>query len=184
VREPSAGRDPHPARDNIAVLEQGLSVIEGLTAAAYVEAPLPLARHGAGSHFRHCLDYYACFLAGVESGRVDYDGRERSSEVERDPTEAARRTRTVLTGLARLTAADADRPLLVKMDGPEDGDGAELWSHTTVRRELRFLSSHTIHHYALIAWTLRHQGIEPGATFGVAPSTLRHRAAGGSSAVG
>ena len=42
-------------------------------------------------------------------------------------------------------------------------------------RELLFLISHTVHHFALIAFMLRSFGIEPGDKFGVAPSTLRYR---------
>jgi hypothetical protein len=47
-----------------------------------------------------------------------------------------------------------------------------MWSGTSVGRELQFLVSHTVHHYAVIAAMLRPQGVEPGADFGVAPSTL------------
>jgi hypothetical protein len=43
-----------------------------------------------------------------------------------------------------------------------------------VGRELQYLLSHTIHHYAIIGSILRAQGVEPGPDFGVAPSTLRH----------
>jgi hypothetical protein len=32
-----------------------------------------------------------------------------------------------------------------------------------------------VHHYALIGALLRVQGVDPGAEFGVAPSTLEHR---------
>ena len=46
---------------------------------------------------------------------------------------------------------------------------------STVRRELIFLVSHTVHHYALIAVMLRHQAVGLPADFGVAPSTLRHQ---------
>jgi hypothetical protein len=49
------------------------------------------------------------------------------------------------------------------------------WSRSTAARELQFLVSHTVHHYALIAFILRANGIDPGADFGVAPSTLAHR---------
>jgi hypothetical protein len=41
-------------------------------------------------------------------------------------------------------------------------------------RELQFLLSHTVHHYALMALILRLQGFNPAAEFGVAPSTLQH----------
>ena len=46
---------------------------------------------------------------------------------------------------------------------------------TSVLRELEFLLSHTIHHYALVAVMARLQGHEPLATFGIAPSTLKYQ---------
>jgi hypothetical protein len=49
-----------------------------------------------------------------------------------------------------------------------------VWSYSSIGRELQFLLSHTIHHYALIALALRLQGYEPSAEFGVAPSTLQY----------
>jgi hypothetical protein len=41
-------------------------------------------------------------------------------------------------------------------------------------RELQTLSSHTIHHFALIAMTLRVLGHKVDRDFGMAPSTLRY----------
>ncbi len=55
----------------------------------------------------------------------------------------------------------------------ETPDASE-WGYSSVKRELQFLLSHTIHHYSLVAVALRAQGFEPGADFGVAPSTLRY----------
>jgi len=51
------------------------------------------------------------------------------------------------------------------------------WRRPTTLRELQFLFSHTIHHYALIANLLVMQGVEIGrdhSGFGVAPSTLEY----------
>jgi len=47
---------------------------------------------------------------------------------------------------------------------------------SSVSRELQVLSSHTIHHFALIAMTLRLHGVEMDPDFGMAPSTLRYLA--------
>jgi hypothetical protein len=55
-------------------------------------------------------------------------------------------------------------------DAGEDGH----WNRTTLKRELRFLVSHTIHHYALIAVILKLQGFDCGPDFGVAPSTIEY----------
>jgi hypothetical protein len=41
-----------------------------------------------------------------------------------------------------------------------------------VTRELQFLASHTVHHYALIAHLARDRGVGVAPEFGVAPATL------------
>ena len=60
------------------------------------------------------------------------------------------------------------------MDCGESHGEESTVSPSTIERELKFLVSHTVHHYAIIALQLRHQGVEPGPEFGVAPSTLRY----------
>jgi hypothetical protein len=42
---------------------------------------------------------------------------------------------------------------------------------TTLGRELLFLSSHTVHHFALVAQYCRAAGVEPEQDFGKAPAT-------------
>ncbi|MDH3494762.1 MAG: hypothetical protein OEM82_14505, partial [Acidobacteriota bacterium] len=49
-----------------------------------------------------------------------------------------------------------------------------LWLPTSLARELEFLHSHTVHHYALIAAKLGSMNIEVPFEFGVAPSTLKY----------
>ena len=49
------------------------------------------------------------------------------------------------------------------------------WTASTVGRELAYLLSHTIHHYALIRLLAYDHGVRLDAEFGVAPSTLKHR---------
>lgn len=168
---------------NLAVLQQGIEVIERLGAdqdlePLYALAPAGLVHHGAGSHFRHIHDLYLCFLRDVESGQVDYDRRQRDERFERDPRHALRHLRQTFSNLERLVSSaasgagpfDLERAIEVKMDvEPHD---REPFTHSTPLRELRFLLSHTIHHYALIAMILKVQGFDCGERFGVAPSTL------------
>lgn len=171
---------------NLAVLRQGIEVIERLDGdraqqGLYALAPAGLVHNGAGSHFRHIHDLYLCFLRDVESQRVDYDRRERDERFERDPRHALRHLRQTVETLERMSRGqpfsssgrplDLQLPIEVRMDvEPHD---REPFTASTPLRELRFLLSHTIHHYALIAMILKIQGFDCGAKFGVAPSTLQ-----------
>jgi hypothetical protein len=77
----------------------------------------------------------------------------------------------------RITTLDprlGTAPIQATLQCGEPAGLATTWSATSVTRELQFLASHTVHHYAVIAAMLRPQGVEPGNDFGVAPSTLEY----------
>jgi hypothetical protein len=159
----------------VQVLEQGLALLERINDRLYTETGgLPL-QSGAGGHFRHCIDFYQSFLAGLAAGRIDYDRRERDALVERDRAFAATKLRIVISELRSLPPDRGEAGVLVSLEGGEGASsGLHGWCLSTVSRELQFLLSHTVHHYALVALALRLQGFEPGEEFGVAPSTLKH----------
>jgi uncharacterized damage-inducible protein DinB len=173
-----AHRDGLIAAQNVAVLEQGLEVYSRLSTELYTGVPEGLTPSGVGGHFRHIHDYYRCFLRDADGGRVDYDRRERDPRFEVDLEHAAAEFARTLEALRDLRDGDAE--LVVKMDAEDVGPSA--WSRSTVARELRFLLSHTIHHYALIAMILKVQGFDCGPGFGVAPSTLKYWESRGSCA--
>lgn len=158
--------------DNIRYLRQGLALIESISDTVYVRNFPPMYRSGIGPHFRHCLDHFSSFLDGSASGRVDYDSRARDPRVESDRAHAAALIRELIRRLGEFDPARLDQDVLSKTDC--GGQEPEPWSRSTHKRELQFLVSHTVHHYALIALIARHQGVEPPPTFGMAPSTLRH----------
>lgn len=157
----------------VRVLEQGHALLGRLDDQLYACAEGLPVQSGAGSHMRHCLDFYQSLLEGVWAGRVDYNRRERDVLVARDRACAAARVEIVIEELRALADLPGDTTLMVS---PEDTDagGRDAWCASTLARELQFLLSHTVHHYALVALILRLQGFEPGEEFGVAPSTLAH----------
>jgi hypothetical protein len=157
------------------VLGQGVELLEELDDRLYAETGGPPVQSGVGAHFRHCIDFYQSFLAGVASGRIDYDRRERDLLVERDRAFAATKLRIVISELRSLTHVNGEEVVLISLEGEaDDSSESSRWCRSTVARELQFLLSHTVHHYALVALALRLRGFEPGEEFGVAPSTLRH----------
>ncbi len=160
-----------PGSSNIGFLHQGESLIRRLQKDLYTGASELVPGGTVGTHFRHCLDFYVSFLRGLETGNVDYDARDRTPQWETSPERALGAIARVVRDLEVLQAEDAHRPLQVRGDGPQDEEG---WSRSSIGRELQYLLSHTIHHYAIIGSILRSQGFEPGPDFGVAPSTLRH----------
>ena len=99
----------------------------------------------------------------------------RDERIERSRDAALAATRECLAALTPLEGA-ADRPVEVQMEsggGPDQAD----WRPSSTGRELQFLCSHTVHHYALIKLLLDGSGLDLGVEFGMAPSTLAHQRA-------
>ena len=168
--------DPHPTADSVAFLKQGAVLIRRLDDVQFTRTPGGRFRGGVGSQFRHCIDFYECFLAGVEgNGEVDYSARRREGALETDREAAAQRFESLAERLSAIDPNSLERTLRVRAEQPVDG--IPEWCGSTLHRELQFLVSHTVHHYALIVALLSRLGYELAedlADFGVAPSTLKH----------
>lgn len=159
--------------DNVQALAQGRDLITIIDDKSYSSPGQPFLKYGAGAHFRHCIDFYNSFLSGIETGRIDYDARDRDEIVEKDRTAALSRIDSIIERLERLSPEGFHKEVRVISENSSRNTASPEWSRSSVARELQFLLSHTVHHYAIIAIMMRLQGIEPGEAFGVAPSTLR-----------
>ena len=155
----------------IILLEDVMRLLERLDDEVYAKTSVLSPRSSVGAHVRHCLDFYKAFLSGLESGRIDYNCRQRDSLIETNRRYAIQEIHQLIAELRERLSIFRIAPILITT---EDGSSRESWCGSSVVRELEFLRSHTIHHYSLMAILLRFEGIEPGEEFGVAPSTLRH----------
>jgi|ERR1041385_328929 hypothetical protein len=153
------------------LLEDGVRLLEQLDDEVYAKTSVLSPRGSVGGHLRHCIDFYKSFLNGLESGRVDYNCRQRDSLIETNRQHAIHDIRQLIGALREILPIFRIAPLLISI---EDGPLRESWCGSSLVRELEFLRSHTIHHFSLMAILLRFEGIEPGEEFGVAPSTLRY----------
>ncbi|MCW5966993.1 MAG: hypothetical protein KIT57_00635 [Blastocatellales bacterium] len=160
--------------DNIETLKQGVELIERLDDRLYMQADRRFSLSGVGSHFRHCIDFYQNFLAGIGLGRINYDNRERDERIENNRVVASAQLNSIIARFSQTLVINSTEEIEVLLEGPSNPMDDGYWSRSSLKRELQFLLSHTIHHYALIAVALRLHGFEPGAHFGVAPSTLQH----------
>ncbi|MFN0059631.1 MAG: DinB family protein [Planctomycetota bacterium] len=127
-----------------------------------------------GAHIRHVVEHLTCFFDGLARGCIDYDARARDEHVERDPTRARALLERARAELDGLRARPLDSSVRVVQVPALDTPSIEVTS--SVARELLFLSSHTIHHLALIKLLARQQGYAFPASFDVAYSTAQYRA--------
>lgn len=164
-------------KDTVVCLRQGIQLMSRLTTGQYTQPHSDCYDSTIGGHVRHNLDHFFCFVEGGQSGKVDYDARERDECMENDPDYAATQMEAVIQFIESLASRNLDQPLQVKMDSGTNHPEMESWSQSSLRRELQFLISHTIHHYALITTLCFREGIDLPENFGVAPSTLSYRKA-------
>lgn len=157
------------------VLDQALAVVR--------EHAQPGARHSAptfagpvGAHLRHVVEHYEALAQGLTHGVVDYDGRPRDRQLETCPTLARARLLGLRQVLGQWTPDMLHRPVQVLGRGGITGD-FDFCVTSSVGRELAFLASHAVHHFALLAEHLHRHGVPVPAHFGKAPGTVANEIA-------
>ncbi len=162
--------------NNIAALTHALTVIEGLPEGVFADQSEASFSASVGEHFRHIIEHYQLFLAGLPIGLVDYDSRPRNAQLETDPANARAGIQNLCQRLRALSAAttDPNQPLMVRCCTAVGTavETTEAPVPSCVSRELVFLHSHSVHHFALITLILKRHGLTVDANFGIAPATL------------
>lgn len=161
---------------NVRWLRQALQLLDRLDDAAYSTTPRGFAPHRAGAHLRHILEFYRCFLEGLESAHIDYDARRRDEAIEYSRAAASAAIQSIIRSLETRQELRLERIVWVRMEDADASSEIDSLMESSISRELQVLSSHTVHHFALIAMTLRIHGVEMDPDFGMAPSTLRYLA--------
>lgn len=160
-------------QQNIAFLDQGETLVKNIRPDHYARLSIAESLGTIGSHYRHVLDMYRCFLKGIDQEIIRYDQRERDRNIEKSVAAAIEESNRLICGLKEAAVlTKPEDPLEVQRSVRGSGT---LQLSTSVGRELDVLTSHTVHHYAIIALILSSHGVEYQPDFGVAPSTLEYR---------
>jgi hypothetical protein len=162
------------AAANLACLEQALELLDRMTDEQYARRRGDWAPVGA--QYRHVVEHYLCLLDGLPSRRIDYDARRRDVSIELSRETARALTVDLDRRLATLDGLLGSIPVQVQIRTCPDAAGPE-WEGSTLGRELQFLVSHTVHHFALIKLLLAPDGLDLPPEFGLAPSTIAHERA-------
>jgi hypothetical protein len=158
------------AYENVLILEQGMRLLRDMDDESYRREVDIVKVSSIGAHIRHNLDHYSSFFAGLGSGTIDYDARERRKALEVDRQAAREAMQTICQRLAKVNEIQ-NQGLQISLHF----DQRAMHVGASLNRELDFLLSHTIHHFAIIAILCRLQNVEVEKGFGVALSTLRYR---------
>ncbi|MEN9712786.1 MAG: hypothetical protein RLY90_1047 [Pseudomonadota bacterium] len=160
---------------NAHLLMQALTLVQRIQK----EAPSGFSFSQAlGPHLRHIMEHYTALLNALDglSPSVCYDDRERDLALQNIADMAAAKLQKLIAELLQRRLAKSwrlDSSLSAVLKTGTHGE-LEITTHTSLGRELLFLSSHTVHHFALMGQYAQQAGIDMGADFGKAPATLAH----------
>lgn len=160
---------------NSYLLEQAVGMIDRLQREAHGDFNYAQA---IGPHLRHIVEHYLALVGALDSetGLVDYDGRARAPALQSKPAMTIEALRQLITRMDLLAKADdstlgLDKSLTTRLQAGPVGQ-MTFNVPTTLGRELLFLSSHTVHHFALLGHYSKAAGVDLGHDFGKAPATL------------
>ncbi|UYV20073.1 hypothetical protein K1Y77_05260 [Halomonas qaidamensis] len=129
-----------------------------------------------GKHVRHVLAHYQTLLAGLEgsvqTGSIDYEQRHRQAALEGEPHVALHTLGTLRAELHAVSSYPIETPIVLHYPVEPSGNSL-LPLPSSLGRELAFLTSHTVHHMALIRLLCEAMNMSLPSDFGVHPSTLR-----------
>lgn len=156
------------------IVQQAKDFLQQISKDDYCAVMGPHLTGSVGAHLRHVIDHYQALYTGYVCGLVDYNQRNRSSEVEHCPQKALQALTQIELWLTELCAEDTKLPVDVISEA-SISTTINVTSASTLARELLFVSSHAIHHFSLMAVirSLQQKTVDPA--FGVAPATASFR---------
>ena len=157
------------------VLLQGLDLLFELRGHAYSHVAGAPFNASVGQHYRHVLEHFQSLIRGISAREINYDARERNPRLQEEVTYASIATCDVLRALKRYSEETLTRPCKV-INSVGYGASNPSTLESNVGRELAYCVGHAIHHYAIVRLICHEIGVTVPAEFGVAPSTLKHRA--------
>ena len=159
----------------VEILRQGEALLQSLDDERYTRRLSSVFSSAIGGHYRHCLDHFECLLDGVAAGEVNYDHRRRDARIENNRLFALAETRRLRETCEKIPPLALELPIEVLSKVNYEGESASMCA-SCFGRELMYAVAHAIHHYALLAVMCGLLGVRVPYGFGVAPSTLQHRA--------
>lgn len=158
----------------IECLSDGERLLSGMDAEDYTRK-LPVAFNASiGGHYRHCLDHFRSVLHAAAGGELNYDRRERGTEIETNPRAAVLASERLREAFAQLDPLCLGRPIRVTCQTSKAAEGSQM-ADSSLGREIMYSVSHAVHHYALIGIMAGMMSLTMPQGFGVAPSTLKHQ---------
>lgn len=181
-------------RGNIEALDQGLTLVRSVSDEQYQKVVAPYASSSMGAHFRHILDMFFALKGPLDDDKklnaakqeplnkgtdtfrvlIDYDHRRRGALIETERSQAINEIEEIKQWVKNLQSL-CDHFGNFTVDVVTEVSLCDTQSVTVESnflRELVFVSSHAVHHYALISLIAKLQNVELNDDIGLAPATV------------
>jgi hypothetical protein len=109
----------------------------------------------------------------METNLIDYDFRLRGSNIEADPQLAIEKLDNIAAWMKSLTEQELNQSISLSTEVSTSTKEVQI-VQTSLAREIIFVSSHAVHHYAMIAQITFAQTTTANTSFGVAPATATY----------
>jgi hypothetical protein len=124
-----------------------------------------------GKHVRHIIDHFLAFRAGVTSGTIDYNLRNRETLLETSHTMALNTLNEFEDWLESTILAQQVITIISEVSVSQ----CESTSMTSnINRELAYLISHALHHIAYTKLLAISFGLTMPSHLGIAPATASY----------
>ena len=126
-----------------------------------------------GEHVRHIYNFPECLLQGVHSGVVNYDKRIRDTKLQSDKQYAIASLLNQSNYILNLDHYE-NKSLVLEVSTRE-GEISRM--ETNLRRELHYITEHTVHHMAILRMAMKFHfpKMEIDDSFGFAYSTINYK---------
>lgn len=156
-----------------AVIDQALTLLQGISDTEYQKVLQPHFSGSVGAHIRHIVDHFLALKNGAADGHIDYNIRHRHNTVEQFPDVAIKVLSDIKEWILNLDSSSCRKVVSVTTE-IDINHTKSATCESTVERELVFVSSHAIHHYALIRIICSMQNKVLPDFFGYAPASITH----------
>jgi uncharacterized damage-inducible protein DinB len=156
------------------VIKQAISLLDDISLADYQEVLAPYFSSSIGTHVRHIVDHFLALKQASTRGEINYNKRNRQGDVEQFPKSAIAECESISAWLHETCSSDLLNQRVQVIADIEMNHTKSRACESTLERELVFVASHAIHHYALIRIIRNMQGKALPEFFGYAPATVTH----------
>lgn len=166
------------AKNAHVILHQKDLILKAISNNDYIRKHPQFRGGSVGGHIRHSLDHFSkiifCTPNSLVVPVIDYDTRERNTEIETNCTIALKQVQRLLVEIENVSKLKSDLPIVIEHIC-DSHTGVRQQMVSTFGRELMFVSHHALHHMFTVRLMMEAMSYSLNISdIGIANSTIRY----------